>query len=53
MDICHCILSAFSADRIKKLSDKQQVIEARELAVTHIQTRNIVLYEYYDMIKYL
>ena len=41
MEICHGILTAFSArlNLVKKLSDLQQVMEARVLAVKHIQTQ--------------
>ena len=53
MDICHLILSPFSArpTLVKKLSDKQQGMLARELAVTHIQTLKVVSCKSWDMIK--
>ena len=43
MEISHGILSAFSACSIevKKVSDKQQGMLARVLAVTHIQTLKV------------
>ena len=50
----HRILSAFSArqTKVKKLSEYQQEMEARDLAVTHIQTLKVVLYKTSsDMIK--
>ena len=48
MEICHRIISAFSArpTLVKKLSDSQKVMEARVLAVKHIQTLKAVLYKY-------
>ena len=47
MEICHRILSALPArpTLVKKLSDLQQVMEARVLAVKHIQTLKVVLYK--------
>ena len=47
METSHLILSAFSArpTEVKKLSDKQQGMLARVLAVTHIQTLKVVSYK--------
>ena len=46
MEISHGILSAFSArsTEVKKVSDKQQGMLARVLAITHIQTLKVVSY---------
>ena len=36
---------------VKKLSDSQQVMEARVLAIKHIQTLKLFYINNYDMIK--